>query len=139
MTLQRITCQCGKSFMHYGDAVSCPYCFRAVSQPVKQKAAPEPVKASPAKPEKAQKIKRKPKSERQKLAVLKAKERWQVAISGMVNNIRDKIDAGYYTIHDYLADPMVYYDRQIMGSYYGNMFAHKKIYSTIQGLVGVPF
>lgn len=156
MTLQKNTCVCGKTYYHYGDAVSCPYCFRAVSQPVKaQNAAPEPVAMTPeqkalfkktfpslAKEPLYRQAKRKARrTEGQRRAAQNMSDALQRAKSDMIRHVIDKVNAGYYTVFAFLADPSAYFDGAVMGKWVNNPFLRRSVVTAVKNhyAVEAPF
>jgi len=75
---------------------------------------------------------------KQKRATLLHKDRINTAKQDMINHIQDLMDSGELTYTEFMNDPYVYFDSQIMGSYYNNNIIRKSIVKHF-GIDVIPF
>jgi len=55
------------------------------------------------------------------------RDRMQTAKKDMIEHIQNAIGNGLYSIAEFIADPTVYFDSQVMGKYYKNYFIRQAI------------
>ncbi|HPU86212.1 MAG TPA: hypothetical protein PLE60_12870 [Candidatus Latescibacteria bacterium] len=140
MTMQIVKCKCGKVFGHYGDAVSCPHCFAALTQPRKVEAK-KPEKKPEPEPLYRQAKRKARRTEAQRRAAQNMSDALQRAKSDMIRHVIDKVNAGYYTVFAFLADPSAYFDGAVMGKWVNNPFLRRSVVTAVRNhyAVEAPF
>ena len=66
-------------------------------------------------------------TKKQRQASRVIKDRMQTAKSDMINHIKSMLDNNEMSVQELLADTTVYFDKQIMGSYFNNFVIRKNI------------
>lgn len=129
--------------MHYGDAVSCPHCFRAIRQPVKtdDKAERKPEPTKEPEPLYRQAKRKARRTDGQRRAAQNMSDALQRAKSDMIRHVIDKVNAGYYTVFAFLADPSAYFDGAVMGKWVNNPFLRRSVVTAVRNhyAVEAPF
>lgn len=121
----KTTCNnCNKIINHLDTIKACPFCFKALTGD----------KALILKP--VLKIKKRV-TAKQRQAYQLIKDKMQSAKQSMIRHIQDCIDNEDYTLWEFLADPFVYFDSQIMGKYYNNHIMRNSIVKYFQEYI--PF
>jgi competence CoiA-like predicted nuclease len=72
------------------------------------------------------------KSDKQKRYYKLQSDRMQTVKHDMIEHIHYQIDCGYYTPTEFVADPGVYLDSQIMGAYIKNKILVKSIVKAVE-------